>query len=335
MSQQIGYCAAPDGVRLAYAVMGEGAPLVRPSHWLTHLEHDLTDPVWRHVPLGLAHGRRLVRFDARGSGLSQRDVAEISFERWVGDLEAVVDALGLERFALLGISQSASTAIEYAARHPDRVSALIVYGGFARGPLLWGRDPEKAKQRLELMRSMIRQGWGLPGEAYRQFFTSQFLPGGTTEQYHAFNRLQAASAKPEVADRHMAALSTIDVRHRLAQVRAPTLVVHCSGDVLVPMRYGQEIAAGIPGAAFLPLDSPNHLALAHEPAHREMLEAVARRLGEPPPPRVLPGAARAPGRAETTVQKLKSNWLVELAAVVTTLAAAGALLWQLWRWAGG
>jgi pimeloyl-ACP methyl ester carboxylesterase len=333
--QRIGYCTAPDGVRLAYAVLGEGAPLVRPSHWLTHLQHDLTNPVWRHVVLGLAHRRRLVRFDARGSGMSQRDVADISFERWVEDLEAVVDALGLERFALIGISQSASTAIEYAARHPERVSALIVYGGFARGPLLWGKDPEKARQRLDLTRQMIRAGWGLPGEAYRQFFTAMFVPGGTAEQYHAFNALQAASAKPEVADRHMAALGEIDVRHRLAQVAAPTLVLHCRGDAAVPMALGQEIAAGIPGAVFVPLDSPNHLALAGEPAHRQLLEAVARHLGEPPPRRALPGAGRAPGRVEATVQRLKANWLVELAAVVTTLAAAAALLWQLWRWAGG
>ena len=328
--QQIGYCTSADGTRIAYAVMGEGPALVRPSHWLTHLEHDLTTPVWRHVPLGFAHGRRLVRFDARGHGLSQRNPPEISFARWVEDLEAVVDALGLERFSLLGISQSASTAIEYAVRHPDRVDRLIVYGGFARGPLLWSRDRARQEERVRMIRAIVRDGWGSRDERARQWFTTGFIPGATAEEQHAFNDLQRVSATPEVTERHLEALSGIDVRHRLPQVTAPTLVLHCRDDPTVPQHLGQEIAAGIPGAAFVSLDSPNHLALVHEPAHRQVLDAVARHLGQPPP-RTVPGAPKGPGRAEATVQKLKSNWLVELAAVVTTLAAAAALLWQLWR----
>ncbi len=332
MRQRIGYCTSADGTRIAYASMGEGEPLVRPSHWLTHLEHDLDDPVWRHVPLGLAHGRRLVRFDARGHGLSQRDPPEISFPRWVEDLEAVVDALDLERFDLIGISQSGATAVEYAARHPERVRRLIVYGGFTRGPMLWSHDRAAQKQRVDLALAMVREGWGLPHERYRQWFTALFLPGGTPEQVQAFNRLQAVSASPQTTERQLAALSEVDVRARLPQVKAPTLVIHCDGDQAVPMFLGQEIAAGVARADFLPLKSPNHLALAQEPAHREFLQAVSRHLGQAPPPRVLPGGPAAAKRVESGVLKLKQNWLVELAAVVTTLAAAATLAWQLWRW---
>ena len=196
MRQRIGYCASADGTRIAYAVMGSGPPLVRPSHWLTHLEHDLTDPVWRHVPLGLAHGRTLVRFDARGHGLSERRPAEISFARWVEDLEAVVDAVGLAQFDLIGISQAAASSIEYAARHPDRVRRLVLYGGFARGPMLWSRDRATQKSRLDLALGMVREGWDRPEERYREWFTAAFLPDGSPEQLEAFNRIQAVSARP-------------------------------------------------------------------------------------------------------------------------------------------
>ena len=333
--QQIGYCTSADGTRIAYAVMGEGpTTLVRPSHWLTHLEHDLTTAVWRHVTLGLAQGRRLIRFDARGHGMSQRDPPEISFERWVEDLEAVVDTLGLERFSLIGISQSAATSIEYATRHPERVRSLIVYGGFVRGPLLWSRDRERQAERVKMSQSIIRDGWGSRDERSRQWFTTGFIPGASAEEQHAFNDLQRASATPEVAARHVDALGAIDLSHRLPEVKCPTLVMHCRDDPTVPQPLGQEIAAGIKGASFVSLDSINHLALVHEPGHRQMLDAVARHLGEEPP-RTIPGAPKGPGRAETTVQRLKSNWLVELAAVVTTLAAAAALAWQVWRTLAG
>lgn len=155
MDQQIQYCTTPDGVRLAYSVIGKGSPIVRPSHWLTHLEYDLKSPVWRHFVLGLSQRHSLVRFDARGEGMSQRDVVDVSFERWLSDLETVVDKIALEKFVLLGISQSASVAIAYAVRHPERVSHLILYGGYARG-LLHGGNPVKRKQLLGLNRTMVR-----------------------------------------------------------------------------------------------------------------------------------------------------------------------------------
>lgn len=298
MAQQIGYCTAPDGVRLAYSVMGQGSPVVRPSHWFTHLDYDLKSPINRHLILGVAHRHRLIRFDARGAGMSQRDVAEISFDRWVSDLETVVDALALERFTLLGISQAASSAIEYAARHPERVERLVLYGGFARGPLLWSRNRAKTQEGLDLSAKMIRAGWGRPQDAYRQWFSSQLFPDATAEQYDAFNELQAVSATPDFAERHLRALADIDVRARLPEVRAPALVLHCRGDTFVPTFLGEEMAAGVPGAAFTALDSANHLALPGEPAHRQLLEAFARFMGDPPPPRILPGAEPPAARVD-------------------------------------
>jgi pimeloyl-ACP methyl ester carboxylesterase len=166
MEQVIQYCTSTDGVRLAYSVIGKGSPIVRASHWLTHLEYDLESPVWRHWILGLADRHALVRYDARGLGLSQRDIERTSFELWVDDLASVVDALATDRFILLGASQGAPISIAYAARHPERVSHLILYGGFARGALQRG-DPEKQKRLLELSLMMIREGWGSNQEAYR------------------------------------------------------------------------------------------------------------------------------------------------------------------------
>ena len=175
MHQEIQYCTTSDGVRLAYSVIGKGTPIVRASHWLSHLEYDLKYPLFRHLILGLAHRHSVIRYDTRGIGLSQRQVTEISFERWVGDLECVVDALSLQRFMLFGLSQGASISIQYAVRHPERVSHLIIYGGFARG-FLHRDDVDHEKQKLELSRALVRQGWGSDKEAYRQWFTSQFIP---------------------------------------------------------------------------------------------------------------------------------------------------------------
>lgn len=185
MNQEISFCTTSDGVQLAYSTMGDGPTIVRTGNWLTHLDFELKSPVWRHVILGLAHRHRLVRYDSRGVGLSQRGVEEVSFQRWVEDIETVVDAVPLQRFILLGISQGVSTAIGYAVRHPERVSHLILYGGYARG-LLHREDPVKAQERLALSRALVREGWGTDSShAYRMFFTSQFIPGATAEQQRA------------------------------------------------------------------------------------------------------------------------------------------------------
>ena len=330
MDQQIQYCTTPDGVRLAYSVTGKGSPIVRPSHWLTHLEYDLKSPVWRHFVLGLTQRHSLVRFDARGEGMSQRDVADISFERWLSDLESVVDTLALKRFILLGVSQSASVAIAYAARHPERLSHLIIYGGFARGFLRQG-NLEKQKQLLELNRTMVREGWGSNQDTYRQWFTSQFIPGGTAEQARWFNELERVSAAPDVAERHLVASAEINVVDLLPKIRVPTLVLHCRGDLRVPFPYGEEIAAGIPGAKFVPLEGKNHLFLANEPAHRGFFEAVASFLGDPPIKGPLPGTTNRKERLENAVKTIEQNWLIKIIVVLAAIAGVVIFFMELWR----
>jgi pimeloyl-ACP methyl ester carboxylesterase len=195
VKQHIEYATASDGVRIAYAVIGKGTPVVRASHWLTHLEYELDSPVWRHLLLGMASRHKLVRYDGRGTGLSRRDAVEISMDRWVNDLECVVDCLSLERFILLGVSQGGAISIEYAARHPERVSHLIIHGAYTRG-FLHRDNPDKQRQFVELNRALIREGWGSEHDAYRQWFTSQFIPGGTAEQARWFNDLERVSATP-------------------------------------------------------------------------------------------------------------------------------------------
>ena len=333
MDQTIQYCTSTDGVRLAYSVIGKGTPIVRASHWMTHLEYELTSPVRRAFILALAHRHSLLRYDARGNGLSQRDVAEISFEHWVNDLERVVDSAALERFALLGMSQGASISIQYAVRHPERVSHLIICGGFARGNL-HKESPSKEKQRLELARTLVHEGWGSDHEEYRQWFTSQFIPGGSAEQFHLFNDLQRVSAAPEMAERYLVEVADINVVDLLPQVKAPTLVLHSTGDVRVPFSSGQEIAAGIPGAKFVSLTGKNHILLATEPAYRAFFDAVAKFLGDPPIEGPLPGTEPSEDRLDRAVKTIEQNWLVKVIVILAAIAGVVIFfleMWKIWR----
>jgi pimeloyl-ACP methyl ester carboxylesterase len=330
MDQQIQYCKSADGVQLAYSAIGKGTPIVRASHWLTHLEYDLKSPVSGHMLLGLAHRHSYVRYDARGTGLSQRDVAEISFERWVSDLECVVDALSLERFALLGVSQGAPISIQYAVRHPERVSHLIICGGFARGILHTG-TLEKQKQALELNRALTRKGWGSDQEMYRQWFTSHLIPAGTVEQQHSFNELERISATPEMAERLLCELANINVLDQLPKVKTPTLVLHCRNDVLVPFRFGQEIAAHISGAKLVPLEGKNHIILANEPAHRSFFDAVASFLGDPPVKGPLPGTASRKERLENAVTNIEKNWIIKIVIILAAITGVVIFGQEVWR----
>lgn len=330
MSQHIQYCTSTDGVRLAYAVMGKGTPIVRASHWLTHMEYDLKSPIWRHFVLGFAHRHTLVRYDARGEGLSQRDVAEISFDKWVDDLECVIDALGLERFALLGVSQGGPLSIAYAVRHPERVTHLILHGAFARGHLHNG-DPEKQRRSLELARAIMREGWGKDEDAYRQWFTSQFIPEATAEQAHWFNELERVSATPEVAERHLLASAEINVTDLLPKVRTPTLVFHCRGDLRVAFSRGQEVAASIPGAKFVPLEGKNHIFLANQPAHRAFFNAVASFLGDQPIKGPLPGSVKLKERFEGAIRTIEQNWLVKIIAILAAVTGVVIFFVEIWR----
>jgi len=282
MEQQIRFCTTSDGVRIAYATVGQGPPLVRVLGWFTHLEFEWQNPRWRRLYEGMASRFTLIRYDGRGMGLSDRDVTDFSIEAFARDLEAVVDALGFEKVALYGISQGGPTAITYAERHPERVSHLIIYGSTARPP--WSADQHQT------MLSLVRQGWGSDLPAHRQFFTGMFMPDGDMEAIQAFNEMQRVSAS---ADNVVAMLTAEPVQLRgrtdlLSRVTAPTLVIHRRGDAVVPFEMGREIAAGIPGARFLPLEGRNHAALADidVPANETMANAIQEFIGGTPPEEV-------------------------------------------------
>jgi class 3 adenylate cyclase/pimeloyl-ACP methyl ester carboxylesterase len=278
--QEIHFCQARDGVQLAYSRIGQGPAIVKTGNWMTHLEFDLESPIWRHLYRELSRDHTVYRYDARGNGLSDREIADISFENFVDDLEAVVDAANIERFALLGISQGCSVSIAYAARHPERVSHLVLYGGFAVG---WRKRPrtEAEKEAGEAMLTLMRLGWGQENAAFRQLFTSQFIPGGTKEQADWFNELQRISCSPADAVRFLAANGDIDVTSLLAQVKAPTLVMHARHDARVPFEGGRRMAAGIPGARFVPLEGRNHMILESEPAFPRFLDELRTFLSQP------------------------------------------------------
>ena len=267
------FCTSGDGVRLAYAVTGDGPPLVRSPHWFTHLEHDWTNPAMRPWVEDLSRRYSLVRFDQRGTGLSDREVPEISFEAHVRDLESVVDAAGLERFALLGLSQGASFAIAYAARHPERVSRLILYGGFVRGWAKRSEDPEYMERRRTQLK-LIELGWGSDDPSFRQVFSAQFMPDAPIEAIRAFNDFMPLTSSPKIATTIFANNGLIDVREEARRVRCPTLAVHGRGDLRIALEEGRLAAALIPGSRFLTLETRNHLMMQNEPAWREFLDAV-------------------------------------------------------------
>jgi len=271
--QEIRFCRSADGVQIAYSRIGQGPPLVKTGNWLTHLEKDLESPIWRHLYQELARDHSLIRYDARGNGLSDWDVEEMSFEAFVNDLEAVVDAAGVERFALFGLSQGCSVAVAYAVRHPERVSHLVLYGGFAQGRSRRARN-DAERQEAEAMITLVRVGWGKENPAFRQLFTSQFIPGGTKEQEDWYNELQRASASPESAARNLEVSGQIDVTDLLPQVSVPTIVLHAREDARVPFEAGRRMAAGIPGARFVPLQSRNHLILEDEPAFARFIDEI-------------------------------------------------------------
>ncbi len=273
LRQDIHFCTAPDGTRIAYAEVGRGLPLVKAANWLSHLEYEWQSPVWKHLLHALAANHRLIRYDARGNGLSDWEVDDISLEAFVRDLESVVEATGLQRFDLLGMSQGCAVSIAYAVRHPERVRHLVLYGGFARGKRRRGssRDIEQSDALLTLM----RQGWGQENPAFRQIFTSLFFPGGTAEQMQWFNDLQRITTSPENAVRIRQAVDDIDVSELLPQVKAPALVLHCRNDAVHPFDEGRRLAAGIPGARFVALEGSNHVILESDPAWPRFIEEIS------------------------------------------------------------
>ena len=271
-TQEIKYCRSSDGVRLAYATAGRGPPLVKAGNWLHHLEFDWECPVWRHVLCGLARDHTLVRYDARGNGLSDWEIDSLCLDAWVSDLEAVVEATGIERFPLLGISQGCAISVAYAARHPERISRLMLYGGYVLGAKK--RTPEDRELRSAML-TMARLEWGSDNPAFRQLFTSNFMPDATPEQADSFNELQRRSASPECAARYMDVTGDFDITELLSRVRAPTLVMHVRGDLMVPIDQAKALAAGIPDARLVTFPGRNHFFLEHELASDRFFEEVA------------------------------------------------------------
>jgi pimeloyl-ACP methyl ester carboxylesterase/DNA-binding CsgD family transcriptional regulator len=271
--QAIRYLRTTDRVRLAWAEVGRGPALVKAANWMTHLELEWRSPVWRHWIEFFSSHFRFVRYDERGCGMSDWDVGDLGQERWADDLEAVVEAAGCrEPIVLLGISQGGAPAIEFAARHPERVSHLVLYGCYSQGWMK--RADEGDRRRYEAMIELIEHGWGRSNPVFRQLFTSRFIPGGTDEQLNWFNELCLKTTSAKNAARLLEARAHIDVRQRLGDVRVPTLVLHARDDDVIPLSSGKILASEIPGAEFVELDSANHILLADEPAWRRFREAV-------------------------------------------------------------
>jgi pimeloyl-ACP methyl ester carboxylesterase/DNA-binding CsgD family transcriptional regulator len=280
VEQKIRFCSSSDGVTIAYAEHGMGPSVVKAANWLTHLEYDWRSSVWKHWLEELARGHRVVRYDERGCGLSDRDVEELSLDSFVSDLEAVVDAADLDRFILLGLSQGGAIAIAYAVRHPERVSHLIICGGYARGRQKRDLSPEQ-RDEATLLQSVVRVGWGRPDPVFRRVFTTRFVPGGTDEQLEWFDELQRVSVSPETAERLRACWGQIDVLDLLDAVDVPTLVAHARDDAVVPFSEGRLLASRIRGARFLSLEGRNHVLLEHEPAWPVFLAELREFIGTP------------------------------------------------------
>lgn len=271
--QRIRYLRTPDNVQLAWAEAGTGPVLIKAANWMTHLEYEWQSPVWRHWIRFFSEHFRFVRYDERGCGMTDWNVGDLSFARWVEDLEAIVAAVDpQEPFALIGISQGAAACIAYAVKHPERVSRLVLYGAYARG--VWHRGDSDGSSVYRAIIDLARLRWGTDNPAFRQVFTSRFVPGADDEQLDWFNDLCRKTTSPENAARLLEARAEVDVTELLGQVSQPTLVLHSREDAVAPISEGHLLATGIPNAQFVELDSKNHILLESEPAWLRFCEAV-------------------------------------------------------------
>lgn len=276
--QNISFCRTESDVRIAYATVGSGPPIVKAANWLNHLELDWDSPIWGDLFHALAKDRTFIRYDERGNGLSDWDVKEINQEVFVKDLETVVDELKLEKFPLLGISQGCAVSIEYAVRHPERVSALILISGYASGWRIGASAEEQAKR--EAVMTLTKHGWGGKNPAYRRIFTQTFMPDAKPDELDWFDEFQRQTTSPENAVRFQQAFADIDVRDILTKVDVPTIVFHSRHDQRISLEQGREVASGIPNARFVPLESKNHILLGHEPAWQVVMDETERFLAE-------------------------------------------------------
>lgn len=269
---QIQYCTTPDGIDLPFSISGQGPTLIKVANWLNHLEHDWTSPMWGPLFQELSVKNSLFRYDSRGVGLSNWEVGDIRFEDFGTDLETVIRASDQEKFALLGISQGAAIAVDYAARNPDRVTHLILWGGFARGRRMRENDENRAES--EAFVTLMRQGWGKTNSPFRDMFASLYLPEATDEQVSWWTDIQRTATSPENAVRLREAIDSLDVSHQLKDVQAPTLVLHSERELVSPISEAKFMAARIPNAKFVSLNSANHLVMAQEDAWKRAAQEV-------------------------------------------------------------
>jgi len=284
MKQEIRFCTAADGVKLAYALSGEGPPLVMSASWLTHLEHQWRSLAWRPWLEALSRERTLVRYDSRGCGLSDLEVGDVSFDTWVSDFECVVDAAGFDRFSLLGTCQGGPIAAEYAARHPGRVSKLVLYGTYARGRLRRVDLPNQI-EKAKVLLSLTELGWGRENHAFLQVWATQFQPGGTLAHLRSWSEQQRAATTPQMAIRLMRASWNADVTQSASRIQCPVLVLHADRDAVVPIEEARRLAGRIPNCRFVQLEGENHMPLADEPAWARLLEEIDGFLAEAGPMR--------------------------------------------------
>lgn len=272
LKQTVTFCRAADGVSLAVSTVGAGVPLLKTANWLNHLEFDWQSPVWSPMLRRLAQRFRLIRYDGRGNGLADREADDVSFPAFCRDLEAVVETLDIPKFALLGLSQGAATAIAFAVAHPDKVSRLILYGGYPQGRNRRGTAEDAATAQAVL--AMMREGWGRADSAFMRAFASLYLPNGSVEQIRWFADMQKLAASGDMAARLRTACDDIDVTDLLPHVSVPTLVLHARADHVVPVAQGRMLAAAIPGARFVTLDSENHVPIQGEPAWEVLVSEI-------------------------------------------------------------
>lgn len=276
--QKVRFAKSSDGTNIAYATSGSGPKIMRAGHFLTHLDMDWKSLIWRPYLDALGQDHTLVRYDQRGTGLSDPSVSNLDLESHVADLETVANAAGLDRFPLVALSQGVPVAIQFAVRNPERISCLILYGGYAEGRAI--RDGGQSIDAANAMMMMMREGWGKPQSAFMSAFTSLFCPDASQEQLADLVELQLASTSPENAGQIRMAIDRFSVLDQLEKVQVPTLVIHSRNDSVHPLSEGQKLASNIPNADFIVLESNNHILLPGEPAWpdfvRETLEIMKR-----------------------------------------------------------
>jgi pimeloyl-ACP methyl ester carboxylesterase/DNA-binding CsgD family transcriptional regulator len=275
MRQHIQFCTSEDGTHIAYATMGSGPPLIRAAGWMTHLEHDAANPITVPYWEEFSRNHTFIRYDLRGNGLSDRNVSDMSFSAWVKDLEAVVNAAGVDQFSLVGMSGGAPTSIAYAALHPERVQKMLLHGAFVRGVRVRDLQPEQIEQ-IDAMNHMMEVGWGTKNPAFRQVFSSLLIPSGSAEQWHWWNDLQRASSSGPVAASILRVMQWLDVRDLAPKVACPTLVTHSTGDTVVPFAEGRLTASLIPHAKLIALNDRNHILIRSDPAWEQFVEEFRR-----------------------------------------------------------